>query len=288
MTGAGLSFSIMAALVKGLSPRIPVFQITFFRSAVSAFIILGAMSAQKISFKGENQKILMVRSLAGFTAMCLNFFALSRINLGDAALLHQTTPFFVILFSVFFLGENFYRSLLGMVILCFAGIGIILRPSGELFNYGGLAALTSAVFAAAAYVSIRHLHKTDSFWTMAFYFMATASILSAPPMLATWVDPSGTEWLMLIGTGLTGTLGQLWMTFAYKHEEASFVAPFAYAGVLFSFLWGILFFQEIPTSLTLLGALFTVAGAIGILMVKKGLRLPIPPALPDTAEEEKA
>jgi drug/metabolite transporter (DMT)-like permease len=213
--------------------------------------------------------------------MCLNFYALSMINLGDASLLHQTTPFFVILFSVFFLGETFYRRLLMMTLLCFIGIGVILRPSGNLFNYGGLAALASSLFAATAYVSIRHLHKTDSFWTMSFYFMTAAAVLSIPPMLTHWVNPTGMEWLFLIGTGLTGTLGQLWMTYSYKYEAASFVAPFAYAGVLFSFLLGILFFEEVPSAMTLLGAALTVGGAIGILLIKKGLR----PALDDTGAE---
>lgn len=281
MIAAGLAFSIMAAFVKAAGERLPVFQITFFRGAVSAVIILTVMLRKKIPIRGENQKILLVRSLSGFTAMCLNFYALSKIDLGDASLLHQTTPFFVILFSALFLGEAFYRRLLFMTLLCFVGIGVILRPTGDLFNYGGLAALASSVFAATAYVSIRHLHKTDSFWTMSFYFMAGAALLSIPPMLAHWVNPTPREWLYLIGTGLAGTLGQLWVTYSYKYEAASFVAPFAYAGVLFSFLWGMLFFDEVPGALTLVGASLTVGGAIGILWIKKGLR----PALSDMGAE---
>jgi drug/metabolite transporter (DMT)-like permease len=273
MIGAGLAFSVMSAFVKAVSTRIPVFQVTFFRGAVSAVIILAVMLARGISLKGENQKILVVRALSGFTAMSLNFYALSKINLGDASLLHQTTPFFVIIFSALFLGETFYHRLLWMTLLCFIGIAVILRPTGDLFNYGGMAALASSLFAATAYVSIRHLHKTDSFWTMSFYFMATAALLSVPPMLKTWVTPTATEWLLLIGTGLTGTVGQLWVSYSYKDEDASFVAPFAYAGVLFSFLWGIVFFTEVPTLLTLIGATLTIAGAIGILMIKRTIEV---------------
>lgn len=285
MIGAALAFSLMAVLVKAASPRIPLFQVTFFRAAVSAVIILLAMLFQGISTRGENQKILVVRSLSGFAAMCLNFFALSQIELGDAAVLHQTTPFWVMLLSVFFLKEKFYSSLMALTLMCFLGILVVLRPSGGIFNLGGMAALTSAVFAAGAYVSVRHLHKTDTFWTMAFYFMATSAILSLPFMITTWVNPTLPEWGMLIGTGLLGTLGQLWMTYAYKHDEASFVAPFAYAGVLFSFLWGIWFFAEIPGLFTLLGAGLIVGGGIGILLLKRNISVPIPPALPDTAPD---
>lgn len=283
MVGAVLSFSGMAVLVKGAAQNIPVFQITFFRAAVSAVIILLAMWKQGIPFRGENQKVLALRSLSGFTAMTLNFYALSQIDLGDAAVLHQTSPFFVILMSVLLLGEKFYRALLPLTLLCFTGIIIILRPSGDLFNLGGMSALSSAIFAAGAYVSIRHLHKTDSFWTMAFYFMATSALLSFLPMLSTWVWPNMTQWMMLLGSGLLGTLGQLGMTYAYKHDEASFVAPLTYVGVLFSFLWGVLFFGEVPTLTTLIGAILVMAGGVGILLVKQNVKVPIPPALPDTA-----
>ncbi len=287
MIGAGLAFSAMAALVKASSDHIPLFQITFFRAGVSAVIIFFAMILRGVKIKGSNQKFLLLRSLSGFTAMCLNFFALSQIALGDAAVLHQTTPFFVIILSVFFLSEPFHRNLLLLTILCFAGISVVLRPSGHLFNLAGLAALASAIFAAGAYVSIRHLHKTDTFWTMAFYFMATSALLSFFPMLTQWVWPHPKEWLMLIGTGILGTLGQLWMTYAYKHDEASFVAPFAYAGVLFSFLWGALFFEEVPGTWTALGAGLTVIGGVGILILKKNVSMPIPPALPDLKAPHK-
>lgn len=283
MAGAVLSFSGMAAFVKAVSKGIPVFQITFFRAAVSAVIIFFAMWKWRIPFRGSNQKILLLRSFSGFTAMILNFYALSKIALGDATVLHQTSPFFVILFSVLLLGEKFYRTLIPLTLLCFLGIITILRPSGDLFELGGIASLSSAIFAAGAYVSIRHLHKTDSFWTMAFYFMMTSALLSLPPMLTMWVNPSLEQWGMLIGSGLLGTLGQLGMTYAYKHDEASFVAPLTYLGVIFSFFWGVMFFNEVPTWGTLIGALMIVGGGIGILIVKKSIKVPIPPALPDTA-----
>ncbi len=283
MIAAGLFFSMMAVLVKKLSQTLPIFEVIFFRSAVSALIIFFAMVRFGIRIRGSNQKVLLIRSFSGFTAMCLNFFSISQIQLGDASVLQQSTPFFVILFSWVFLGESLHRSLLGLTLVCFTGIALVLRPSGELFNLGGMASLVGAIFAAGAYVSVRHLHKTDTFWSMAFYFMATAAFLSLPPLLVTWKTPNWEEGLMLLGTGIFGTLGQLLMTYAYKQDEASWVAPFAYAGVLFSFLWGALFFRETPGVFTLLGALLTVGGGIGILRLKKNSGLPIPPALPDTS-----
>lgn len=264
-------FSVMVALIKELSqnPKISLFQMTFFRAAVSAIILIIIMKKRGISFWGNNQKLLFFRAMTGFTAMCLNFYAITKIRLGDAGVLHQTTPFFVILFSALLLKEKIKASVIILTIICFSGIVIILRPSGDVLNTGGLAALGSALFAASAYVSIRHLHQTDTFWTMAFYFMLIASILSFFPMLQAWQTPNSTEWLLLIFIGILGIFGQLLMTYSYKLQEASKLAPFAYFGVIFSFLWGFLFFGEKPSELTLLGASLVVLGGMGILLLKK-------------------
>lgn len=280
MTASGLFFAAMGAMIKSLGNAIPLFQITFFRAMVSALLLGLVMWRRGIPLRGENQGLLVIRSIVGFIAMTLNFYALARINLGDAAVLNQSSPVFVLLFSWCFLGERFYRSLLGMTALSFLGIVLILRPSGEVFNLAGLAGIGGALFAAAAYVSIRRLHRTDSFWTMAFYFMAASAILSFPPMLAAWKNPDPRQWALLIGSGLFGTLGQLLMTLAYKNEEASWVAPFSYAGVLFSFVLGIAFFGEHPDLWTLLGAVLTIGGGIALVVLKNRLRPPLAPELP--------
>jgi len=282
---AGLFFACMAVMVKKVSGSIPVFEITFFRAAVSALIIGIGIFKKGISLKGSNQKILMVRALSGFTAMCLNFYAIGMIKLGDAALLHQTTPVFVMILSWIFLSEKFYPSLLSLIFITFMGVALVLRPSGEVFNLGGGAALLSAVFASGAYVAIRHLHQTESHWTMAFYFMFAAAVLSLVPMLLTWKTPTLSEAAMLVMSGIFGTLGQLFMTYAYKHEEASWVAPFSYAGVLFAIVFGIVFFEEVPDGWTLFGAMLIVLGGVFLVRLKNSVRLPIPETNPAPSSE---
>ncbi|MCB1215623.1 MAG: DMT family transporter, partial [Deltaproteobacteria bacterium] len=217
---AGLCFSLMAALVKKLNNDfVPISQIVFFRAGVSSLILLSFMLPKGIPLLGRHPKLLLLRSLSGFTAMVLNFYALKKIPLGDAAVLQQSTPLFVLLLSVVFLKETFLKNLLFWILLSLIGILLVLRPSGEIFNLGGLAALSGAFLASVAYVSIRQLHKTDSALTMAFYFMAVASLLSLGPALWFWVQPTPLQLLQLIGAGLLGTGGQLLLTYAYKHDQ---------------------------------------------------------------------
>ena len=282
---AGLFFSGMASLVKLIGQsHFSVFQIIFFRAGVAALIIAAMTRNRGIPLLGENHGMLLIRSVSGCIAMTLNFYAISKINLGDAAVLNQSSPFFVMIFSWLFLGEKFYYSLLLLTVVSFIGITFVLHPSGQLMNPAALAGLGSAIFAAMAYVAIRHLHKTDSFWTMAFYFMATAAVLSFFPMLYTWKNPNFFEVIILCLTGLLGTFGQLLMTYAYKHEAASWVAPFSYLGVLFSFIFGILFFDEIPTLWTILGGVLAVGSGILIVRFKNKVSVPLPSGLPPKAD----
>ncbi|HKY61871.1 MAG TPA: DMT family transporter [bacterium] len=265
---SALFFAVMGAFIKALGRDIPLFEITFFRAGVSALILGGVMLVRGIPLRGKNQRLLLIRALAGFAAMTLNFYALAQIPLGDAALLNQSSPIFVVLLSWYFLDERIPSLLMLLVLLSFVGILLVLRPSGNLFNAAGLAGLGGAVFAAGAYVAIRQLHQTDSFWTMAFYFMVVAALLSLPPMLHTWVMPNPGQTLLLIGSGLFGSLGQLFMTYAYKNDSASWVAPFSYAGVLFSFLFGIWFFGDSLDWVGGMGAGLTVLGGIALLFFK--------------------
>jgi drug/metabolite transporter (DMT)-like permease len=261
-------FAVMGACIKALGREIPLFEITFFRAGVSAVLLGAVMLNRGIPLKGKNQGLLLIRALSGFTAMSLNFYALAQIPLGDAALLNHSSPIFVVLLSWFFLDEKLSGLLVLLVLLSFVGILLVLRPSGNVFNLAGMAGLGGAVFAAGAYVAIRQLHQTDSFWTMAFYFMVAAALLSLPPMLATWVTPNWKQTLLLVGSGLFGSLGQLFMTYAYKNDSASWVAPFSYAGVLFSFVLGMIFFGDSLDLTGTLGAILTMLGGVALLFFK--------------------
>jgi drug/metabolite transporter (DMT)-like permease len=68
-----------------------------------------------------------------------------------------------------------------------------------------------------------------------------------------WVWPSVTEAALLVGAGVLGGLGQIFLTSSYRYADASLVAPFDYASMLFSVLIGYFIFAEVPTQATLVG-----------------------------------
>ncbi len=265
---SSLFFAMMGGFVKFALQKIPVPEVVFFRSIVSAVILGYALWRRKESFLGNRPLLLLGRGLAGFTAINLNFYAVSHIPLGDAAILNQTSPLFVAFFSVVLLKETLSPRAFFFSMLSLAGVAFIVKPSLSGFHLPALAGLGSGIMAALAYVAIRQLHATDSFLTMAFYFAAVSATLSIPGLALGFEMPDLQYFMVLMGAGLAGTLGQLLMTYAYKNEEASIVSPFSYIAILFSFGIGIRFFGEIPDRYTLIGALLVIASCIGLMRVR--------------------
>jgi drug/metabolite transporter (DMT)-like permease len=70
----------------------------------------------------------------------------------------------------------------------------------------------------------------------------------------------GDLWLFGL-VGFLGAAGQAFLLMAFAEAEAGLLAPFGYLGLVFSALWGALFFGHWPDGFTVLGgAIITAAG----------------------------
>lgn len=269
MIVASLLFSFMGALVKYTTTRLPATEAAFFRAFSSLLIITPWMIWRKIPLIGKNLFLLFVRGGAGFIALCLSFYVTSKIELGTASVLNQSSTLFVAIFSAFLLKEKVTTPLIVYIVCALIGAALIVKPSLEVINVPALLGLVSGFSAAIVYVSIKQLHKTDSFFTIVFSFSFVSSAASIALFHRAFISPTPTEWTALIGLGLFGTMAQLLMTYSYKYTEASIVSPYSFSGILFSILWGVLFWREIPDIWSILGGLLIVACGIGIMKLKK-------------------
>lgn len=268
MLMAAFFFASMSALVKYLGSSFPLFEIIFFRSLIAVPILTLICIKKGFPLFGVNRKLLILRGLAGFFALVTLFFAVTQISLIDLSTIRQSTPLFVILFSILFLNEKIRKLSLAWVVAALLGIALILKPEGNLFNYGGFIALLGAILASLAYILIRQLHKTDFAPVMSLYFASITVLLSFPFLFLKWKSPEIKELILLLTVGVLGTFGQLTMSYAYKFAPASFVSPFAYAGVPISFCYGFFFFDEIPNQLTLIGIALTLAACLALSLTK--------------------
>jgi len=133
--------------------------------------------------------------------------------------------------------------------------------------------LGGAIFAALAQVFVRKLVMTENTSAIVFWFSLTATLLSLVTLPFGWVIPTGFEAAILIGAGLLGGIGQILLTSSYREADASLVAPFDYASMLFALLIGYFVFAEVPTWTMLGGAALVIAAGILIIWRERKLGL---------------
>nr|WP_280514486.1 DMT family transporter [Chthonobacter albigriseus] len=138
---------------------------------------------------------------------------------------------------------------------------------------GSLFALSSAVFAALAMVTVRELTATESTGAIVFYFSASASAMALLSIPFGWVVPTGMEAFILILAGLCGGVGQVLMTEAYRHAEASVIAPFDYANMIWIVIIAYLVFGDVPTGPVVLGSLIVIGSGVFVIWRERQLGL---------------
>jgi drug/metabolite transporter (DMT)-like permease len=254
-------FSLTAAAVKWLPATVGVEVKVLFRACVAMIVTGAVIWRKKESIVPHNKKILALRSVLGATAMFGFFTAVTGMPLSEAITLSHLSPFFVALLAALFLKERLYRAQIVAVLLAFVGAVLVVRPGMIPFTGYAVLAVSTAVLAGGAHVSLRALRKTDSPQVIVFWFSTLLCLVALPIVLVRATLPTWVEVAVLVGLGLGGTLGQLCMTAAYRHAPGGEVAIYNYLGVAFSMLWQISFWGDPLNPLAVAGALLIVGGA---------------------------
>ena len=269
-------FTGMVVCVKLASQRIPAGELVFARSlfgAVPLLLMVAWQGTLSTAFKTGRPGTHIARSAVGVTSMALWFVCLGMIPLPDAMAIGYAAPIFTVVMAALVLGETVRIYRWSAVAVGFVGILIILAPKLSLFEAGAsfnttagsLAALGSAVTVSLAIVLIRKLAKTETTATMVLYFSVLASAFSLLSIPFGWVMPTVPEATLMIASGLFGGVGQLLMTESVRHADASTIATFDYAGMIWGLLAGALIFGETLGLSTALGTLLLLASGIFII-----------------------
>ncbi|MBQ0728046.1 MAG: DMT family transporter [Thalassolituus oleivorans] len=255
--------AVMGGMIKYLSDTLSTEQIVFFRNA-AGLVILAPLVLQ------QGRKLLhtqvwhwhLMRGLVGVSAMYCYFWALGHMPLTEAFLVKLSSPFFMPLIGLLWLGERAGRHSLLAVAVGFAGVACILRPDDSAFTFIALVALLGAFLAALAKVTIRRMSATESSQTIVFYFGLIAAIVSAPGAALNWQPVPNDMWGWILLLGLVATVGQLLLTRAYRIAPTGKVGVYAYSAVLYGAVMGWYFWDELPLWTTWLGATLIVSAGL--------------------------
>lgn len=278
-------FIVMSSLVKAATEVVPPGEAVFFRSAlampvtISWLIILGELpSGLHVKSVGAHVR----RGVAGTMAMAGMFAGLSLLPLPEATALNYTSALLIVVFAALFLGESVGIFRTTAVCVGFLGVLIILAPKLSVFSgasveaaevLGAVLVLIGATCSAIAHISIRQMVQIEHPAAIAFYFSVTATVLSLATVPFGWVWPAGWLLVQLLLAGLLGGVAQIFVTLSYRYADASIVAPFDYASMIFALVIGYFIFDEVPTGPMLIGAALIAAAGIAIILREHHLGL---------------
>jgi drug/metabolite transporter (DMT)-like permease len=257
------SFSWMAALAH-LSGDCCDWQVIAFARSFLAMVLAAALALScGASLRGWTSGILWIRSVAGSISMVCTFAAFTRLPVSDVLTLTNTFPIWVALLSWPLEGEAPTPTLWLSVASGIAGVFLIQQPDGE-GNFATVLALTAAFFSAVAMLGLNRVREVEPtaivvhFSTVSLLFITASFFLfDRHHLLADQLH--GQSLLLLVGVGVTATVGQLFLTRAFTTGEPTRVSVVGLTQVAFALMLDVLFLGHTIKPLTVLGMVLTVA-----------------------------
>ncbi len=255
MLASTMAFGLMAVTIRLATAHVPTQEVAFFRNAFGLLALLPMlMRPGRSPLRTQQLPRYFLRSAIGLGSMLCGFWAVGHLPLSQAVSLSYSTPLFVTIAAVLWLGEKVRIRRWAAVIVGFIGVLVIVRPGHHGFEPGTLIAVLAALLSALVAIQIKQLTRVDGADTVVFYTYVFWVPLSLVPALFVWTWPTGIAWLWLVATGIFGTAGQLLWTRALRLGEVSALTPISFMQLPLVALCGWLLFGETLDRWTVIGA----------------------------------
>lgn len=255
---------------------LPLFMVILVRYAVHVVLVL-AITWPKMGarvFCSTNYVMQIIRGSTSLFAILTIFMALSYLPQAEATAIYFLAPLLVLCIAPWFLAEpsRWYRWLAAFI--GFAGVMVIVRPGTGLHPIGVIYGLIAACVIAAQFLCTRKLAADNSMttllWTglvglaggivlVPFKWHEGVAVLSG---FAPW------QWLLLLNTGIFGTVGHLLQIKAYQHAPASLLAPFSYLQIIAAAVLGLVIWGQFPDAWAWFGIFIVCASGIVVTIVE--------------------
>jgi len=281
-----LIFSLQGVAVKWIGGDYSIMQIVLVRTlfSIPITVLLYRLEGKRGLPTTQHHQLQYIRGFFLFMSYVTIFMAIAALPLAEVDAIRFSAPLMITLLSVVMLGEKVSLHRWGALVAGFAGILFIVRPGTASFNLGSVFVLVSVLFYALNVMLTRKLQATDSSATMAYFsshaYLAASLVLSPLAVLAgempeshpsiaflfrAWSMPTLLDLVVMAALALIWAGGMYFMARAYSAAPASVIAPFEYTSLPINVMWGFLFWNEVPTWMTWVGASLALLSGLYIL-----------------------
>lgn len=273
MLGAVMFFSFMDMELKLLSALYPPMQVAALRGMTSLPLVLAYTLWRHAlpSLFTVRWRLHLLRAGLSIVMLFLFSYSLRSLPLSDAYAIFFVAPLMITALSVPLLKEKVDASRWWAILLGLVGVIVVLRPgAGGVFTLAACAVLGTAACYAVAAITVRILSRTDSSESMVFWLTASLAFGAGALAMPDWVPLREADWPILVGLAATGFIAQLLVTFAFRHGEASGIAPLEYTALAWGAVIDWVVWHTLPDRFTLVGAAIIIASGIYLIRHQAG------------------
>ena len=271
-------FTLMGICIRLSAEHLPVIEVVFFRNFLAVLILLPLVA--RVGFGTlymRRPKLFFLRAAINAAGMFCGFTALTLIPLAQMTALSFTTPLFVTIGAVLFLGEVIRARRIAAICVGFLGTLIILQPGVVDVTTGSLLALVHALTIAMASLIVKVLTRSDSQHAIVTWMVVMQAPLALIPSLWVWQWPDLLTWGFLWGMALSGTIAHLCFTRAFSLVDITALQPLEFIKLPFAVILAWVVFAELPGLWTFVGGAVIFASTVYITRREAATKLSVKP-----------
>ena len=255
MLMAILCVDLYMVVIKFLGNEYSVIQLAVFRNiaGVIPLILLILYTKEHFTiFKNLNKTFMTLSFFRGLGFLAMNIFIfISVINLEFATAMTLTfsSPFFIVIFSIFFLKDKIGIYRWSAIFIGFLGVVLIMKPTSEIFNFYSIFPILTAITWAMTVIILKFIpdgHSTAKIQLFTLIFNVIGGVILYFITSGHVEIKSIEDFFLMTLTGILGGTAAILFIYSYRLISASKMASFEYLGIPSSFVLGWIFFKEAP------------------------------------------
>lgn len=224
---------------------------------------------------GRSTKSHFLRAVAGCFGGVAIIHASGAMPIVDATSISLLNVVFVIPLGVIFLGERILSLQWLGIVLATLGAAVMMAAKGafQTLDIGYLVpsaiALAGAMLLAVEGILIRVLSRSDNAISVLLHVNFFGFLLMAIPAALTWQSADMVFNASLMLWGPVAITAQYFIIRGYRLADVSIVGPVDYSWLIFAAALGYIFFGEVPSFESLLGAVLIGTGGVVLCLVRQ-------------------
>jgi drug/metabolite transporter (DMT)-like permease len=260
------SFTFNDATVKFVAEDMNMGQVMLVRSLISTVLIL-ALAWHKgmlVPLREALHRMTVLRIIGEVVGTVTFLVALVHVPLALTSAILQALPLVVTLGAALFFGEPVGWRRWIAIIVGFAGVLIIVRPSHDGVSPYVLLIVVTVIFASVRDLATRKVPKTIpvlmiSALTSIGVGMAGIGMIGP---LGGWTPMSLSNTLLLTLAACCIMVAYHFIILAMREGEIAFVAPFRYTSLIWAIVLGFLFFGDLPDVPMIVGSVIVIGSGL--------------------------